>query len=77
MQRHWLGVGLSTVFDEHQAPVNIATLGAPERVVLEAKDRHGIVPHHVHQDHLSVASHTTHPHTTDNTLNECHCRREG
>jgi hypothetical protein len=60
MQWHWLGVVLPTVFGEHQAPVNIVTLGAPERVVLEAKDRHCVVPHHVHQDHLSAASHTTH-----------------
>jgi hypothetical protein len=71
MQRHWLGVVLPTVFDEHQAPINIVAFGAPERVVLEAKECHGVVPHHVRQDHLSAASHTTHrtPHRQQLELN--------
>jgi hypothetical protein len=31
-----------------------------ESVALEAKDRRGVVLDNLHQDHLSVAGHTTH-----------------
>jgi len=60
MRRHRLGVARPTLFDEHQAPFNIAALGAHESVVLEAGDRQGVGQLYVAQDHLSVASHTTH-----------------
>jgi hypothetical protein len=77
VQRHWFGVVLPAVFDEHQAPVNIVAAGTPEAVALEPKEGHGVVPHHVRQDHLGAANHTTHrtPHQT--TAIERHCRREG
>jgi mRNA degradation ribonuclease J1/J2 len=67
-RRYWLGVAFSTAFDESQALLDIVALGAPERVVLEARDSQGLITHHVHQDHLSATSHTTHGATRSPTM---------
>jgi hypothetical protein len=63
MHRQRLGVGLPTMSDEDEVPLDIMALRTLEGVVLEAKDTHGVVPVHSDQGHLSAARKTTHRRT--------------
>jgi hypothetical protein len=60
MNRHWLAVALSNVFGEDKSPLDITAGRAHEGVVLEARHRHGVVLHYLHQIHLCPARQTTH-----------------
>jgi hypothetical protein len=57
---HRLDVAFAAVFREDQAPLDIVAFRTHEGVSLEARDRHGVVLDHVHEDHLGAARHTTH-----------------
>jgi hypothetical protein len=48
MQWHWLAVAFPTVSHEDEPPLDVAASRTHEVVVLEARDRHGVVLDYLH-----------------------------